>query len=112
MAHPDGDRVLATQIALAAARHARDCPLTAEEEAVAVADLRRAAAGRADLLGEHAGVALGFGEARLDGARYRQIARLCIAAGADHTLMEHWSKIARQRALIAAATEGGSAIGW
>jgi hypothetical protein len=37
---------------------------------------------------------------------------LCIAAGADHTLMEHWSKIARQRALIAAATEGGSAIGW
>jgi hypothetical protein len=110
MSDPDIDRALATQIALTAARHARDYPLTAEEEAVAVADLRRAAAGRADLLGEHAGVALGFGEGRMDSARYQQIARLCAAAGADHRLMDRWNKIARQRALIAAATEGGSAV--
>jgi hypothetical protein len=105
MACTDPNRSVAVQIALATARHVQGWQLTAQQEAAAIADLRQAAAGRADLLGEHAGVALGFGESRHDAARYRQIARLCIAAGADKALVDRWTKIARQRAAITAATE-------
>ncbi len=103
MADLDLDRDIAAQIFGAAARHAHGWQLTAEEKAAAIADLRQAAAGRADLLGEHAGVALGFGEGRPDAARYRQVAELCLAAGADQALMECWIKVARQRAAVRAA---------
>jgi len=77
--------------------------LTADEEATAIAELTEAAGGRADLLAERAGTALGFGEGRPDGARYRQIAELCIAAGADQALIERWIKVGRERAAAAAA---------
>ena len=70
---------------------------------MAVAELTEAAAGRADLLAERAGTALGFGEGRPDAARYRQIAELCIAAGADQALIERWIKVGRERAATAAA---------
>ena len=70
---------------------------------MAVAELAEAAAGRADLLAERAGTALGFGEGRPDAARYRQIAELCIAAGADPALIERWIKVGRERAATAAA---------
>jgi hypothetical protein len=102
MTDPDIDRTIVAQIAGAAARHVQAGQLTAREEAAAIAELRQAASGRADLLAEHAGVALGFGEERPDAARYRQIAKLCIAAGADQVLMERWVKVARHRAAIAA----------
>jgi len=68
-----------------------------------VAELTAAAAGRADLLAERAGTALGFGEGRPDAARYRQIAELCIAAGADPALIERWIKVGRERAAAAEA---------
>lgn len=103
MATPDLDRALAVQIAGTASRHAHGVQLSAREETAAIAELQEAAAGRADLLAEHAGVALGFGEGRPDAARYRQIAKLCIAAGADKTLMERWIKVARQRAALKTA---------
>lgn len=103
MARPDPDRILAAQIAGAAARHALGWRLTAAEEDVAVTELRQAAAGRADLLSEHAGVALGIGEGRPDAARYRQIAELCIAAGADQTMIERWITVGRQRSANAVA---------
>jgi hypothetical protein len=103
MTGPDPDRLRYAQIAGAAARHAQAW-LTAEQEAAAVAELTEAAAGRADLLAECAGTALGFGEGGQDAARYRQIAELCIAAGADRSLIEHWIAIGRQRAAAAAAT--------
>src|SRR5689334_17260370 len=86
MTSPDPDRLRYAQIAGAVARHALGWRLTADEEAAAVAELAEAAAGRADLLAERAGTALGFGEGRPDAARYRQIAELCIAAGADRRL--------------------------
>jgi len=89
-------------IAGAAARHAQAW-LTAEEEAAAIAELAQAAAGRADLLAERAGTALGFGEGRPDAARYRQVAELCIAAGADPALIEPWIRVGRERAAAAAA---------
>jgi hypothetical protein len=85
------------------ARHALGWRLTADEEAVAVAELTGAAAGRADLLAERAGTALGFGEGRPDAVRYRQIAELCAAAGADPALIERWTKVGGERAAAAAA---------
>src|SRR5689334_6944565 len=103
MTSPDPDRLRYAQIAGAVARHALGWRLTADEEAVAVAELAEAAAGRADLLAERAGTALGFGEGRPDAARYRQIAELCIAAGADPALIERWIKVGRERAAVAAA---------
>jgi hypothetical protein len=102
MTGPDPDRLLYAQIAGAAARHAQAW-LTADEEAAAVTELRQAAAGRTDLLAECAGTALGFGEGGQEAAQYRQIAELCIAAGADQKLIERWIAVGRQRADIARA---------
>ena len=102
MTGPDPDRLRYAQIAGAAARHAQAW-LTAEQEAAAVAELKHAAAGRADLLAECAGIALGFGEGGQDAARYRQIAELCIAAGAHRSLIGRWIAIGRQRAAAAEA---------
>src|SRR6185437_6485138 len=84
-------------------RHAQGWRLTADEEARAIADLTEAAAGRADLLAERAGTALGFGEGRPDSARYEQIAELCIAAGADQALIEGWVNVGRERAAAVTA---------
>ena len=103
MTSPDPDRLRYAQIAGAVARHALGWRLTADEEAMAVAELAEAAAGRADLLAERAGTALGFGEGRPDAARYRQIAELCVAAGADPALIERWIEVGRERAATAAA---------
>jgi hypothetical protein len=102
MNSPDPDRLRYAQIAGAAARHAQGWRLTADEEARAIAELTEAAAGRADLLAERAGTALGFGEGRPDAARYQQIAELCIAAGADQALIERWIEVGRERAAAVA----------
>jgi hypothetical protein len=102
MTGPDPDRLRYAQIAGAAARHAQAW-LTAEQEAAAVAELTEAAAGRADLLAECAGTALGFGEDGQDAARYRQMAELCIAAGADRSLIGRWIAVGRERAAAARA---------
>ena len=69
-----------------------------------MAELKQAAPGWAALLAECAGLVLGHAEHQFDAARYRQIAELCIAAGADSSLIEHWIAIGRQRAAAAAAT--------
>ena len=103
MSSPDPDRLRYAQIAGAAARHAQGWRLTADEEAVAVRELAEAAAGRADLLAERAGTALGFGADRPDATRYRQIAELCIAAGADRSLIGRWIAVGRERAAAARA---------
>jgi hypothetical protein len=103
MSSPDPDRLRYAQIAGAAARHAQGWRLTADEEAAAITELAEAAAGRADLLAERAGTALGFGEGRPDAARYQQIAELCIAAGADQALIGRWINVGRERAAAAAA---------
>jgi hypothetical protein len=62
--------------------HVQGRRLTAEEAATAVAELKHAAAGWAAVLAECAGLVLGYGENEFDASRYRQIAELCIAAGA------------------------------
>jgi hypothetical protein len=101
MTGPDPDRLRCAQIAGIAARHAQAW-LTGEEEAAAVAELVEIAAGRADLLAQCAGLALGFGEGQGDVARYRLIAGLCIAAGADETQIGRWTEVGRARAAVAA----------
>src|SRR5260370_23077613 len=93
MISPDPDRLRYAQIAGAVARHALGWRLTADEEAVAVAELAEAPAGRADLLAERAGTALGFGEGRPDAARYRQIAQPAIAPRPDQAPIEAWIKV-------------------
>jgi hypothetical protein len=95
------DRLI-TPTAGPATRPAQSWRLTAEEEATAAAELKRAAPGWVDLLAECAGLALGYGEHQLDAARYRQIAGLCIAAGVDETLIEAWIEVGRQRTATAA----------
>ena len=103
MAGPDPDHLRYAQIAAAAARYVQGWRFTAEEEAAAIAELAQAAAGRADLLAERGGTALGFSEGGLEPARNRQIAELCIAAGADETLMGRWVAVGRELAARVAA---------
>jgi len=91
-----------TQAAGLATHPAPNRPLTADPEATAVAELRQAPPGWADLLAECAGLALGYGEHHCDAARYRKITELCLAAGVDQTLTEAWIEVGRQRAGTAA----------
>jgi hypothetical protein len=106
------DRVLATPATLPATLPAPSWRLTADEEAAAAAELQHAAAGWAALLAECAGLALGYGEHQCDAARYRQITGLCMAAGADQTLVEAWIQVGRQRASTAAALTHKACVLW
>jgi hypothetical protein len=81
-----------------------------DPEAVAVAELRQAPPGWADLLAECAGLALGYGEHQCDAARYRKITELCLAAGVDQTLIEAWIEVGRQRASAAATLIHNSSV--
>jgi len=65
MTGPDPDRIRYAKIAGAAARYVQGPQSTAEADAAAIAVLAHAAAGRVDLLAEHAGTALGFSEGGL-----------------------------------------------
>ena len=105
------DRLLVTPIIAPATPSIPGCRLTAEEEATAVAELKRAA-GWAALLAECAGLALGYGEHQLDAARYRHIADLCVAAGVDQTLVEAWIEVGRQRASAAPVTTHKACVLW
>lgn len=96
------DRLLFAQIAAIAGRHARWRPLSAAEEADAIGELAETADGRADLLAEYAGLALGCHEHEVDAPRYQRAAELCLKAGADATLIPRWIDEGRRRAAVAA----------
>ena len=106
------ERVRGIQATDPATPLARIWPLTPDEEAAAIAELKQAAAGWAAVLAECAGLAAGYGEQHLDAARYRQIAELCIAAGVDATLVEAWVEVGRQRANTAAALTHKACVLW
>ena len=106
------DRVLVTPVIAPTTPSTPGGRLTAEEEASAVAELKRAAAGWAALLAECASLALGYGEHQLDAARYRHIAELCVAAGVDQTLVEAWIEVGRQRASAATVTTHKACVLW
>jgi hypothetical protein len=96
MAHdrsgPAPDRLLVARLDGVAKRHARWRKPTEPEIAAAATELREVAGNRADLLAEVAGILLGASEGRLDEPRARAAAQLCIAAGADESMIPQWIK--------------------
>ena len=94
---PEADRILVAQLTGEARHHARWRPLTREEEAVALAELRALAGGRADLLAEVAGIFEGTSEGELDEPLARAAARLCRQAGADPEAIPAWIEEGRRR---------------
>ena len=62
-----------------------------------MAELRKLAAGRADLLAEVAGIEEGFAEGELDEPLARQAAALCRKAGADPDAILGWIEEGRRR---------------
>src|SRR5262245_21692768 len=112
MSSPAPDCLLGTPIIAPTTPPTPRWRLTADEEATAVAELNQAAAGRAALLAECTGLALGYGEHQSGAARYRHIAELCMAAGVDQTLVEAWIEVGRQRASAAAATTHKACVLW
>ena len=107
MATTAADRLIIAALSGTASRHARFRELTAEEHAAA-AELREIAVGRSDLLAEACGDhARGCRRSGLpDEAERRRadLAELCIAGGADETLIPAWTEVGRERA------EGASAV--
>jgi hypothetical protein len=93
----DPDRMLVAELTGEARHHARWRPLTADEEAAAVAELRALAGGRADLLAEVAGIFEGTSDGELDEPLARCAARLCRLAGADPEAIPAWIEEGRRR---------------
>jgi len=93
----EADRILVAQLTGEARHHARWRPLTGEEEAAALAELRALAGGRADLLAEVAGIFEGTSEGELDEPLARSAARLCRQAGADPEAIPAWIEEGRRR---------------
>ncbi len=106
------DRLLVTPATGPATPAAPSGPLTPGEEAAVAAELTQAGPTWAALLAECAGLTLGYGEHHVDAGRYRQIAKLCIAAGVDQTLMEAWIEVGRQRTSAAAASTHKACVLW
>jgi hypothetical protein len=98
MATSKRDRALLAEITGVARRLARGQQLTNAEQQEAAAALSQVAQGRADLLAESAGLAIGAHEGNPDEARYLQAAQLCIDAGADLATIPDWIEEGRRRA--------------
>jgi hypothetical protein len=98
MATSKRDRALLAEITGVARRLTHARPLTGAEQQEAAAALSQVARGRADLLAESAGLAIGAHEGGADEARYLQAAQLCIDAGADLSLIPDWIEEGRRRA--------------
>jgi hypothetical protein len=95
---PDSDQLLGSRLAGTAGYHAKWRPLTPQEHAIAVAELRDLAAGRTDLLAEQAGLLIGGSEHTINAPIKRAAADLLIAAGADPALLPRWIEEGRCRA--------------
>jgi hypothetical protein len=93
----DPDRLLVAEITGEARHRARWRPLTDEEEAAALAELRALAGGRADLLAQVAGIFEGTSEGEPDEPLARSAARLCRMAGADADAIPGWIEEGRRR---------------
>jgi hypothetical protein len=94
---PEADRILVAQLTGEARHRARWRPLTGEEEAAALAELRALADGRADLLAQVAGIFEGTSEGEPDEPLARSAARLCRLAGADTDAIPAWIEEGRRR---------------
>src|SRR5690242_15778519 len=96
-ARPEADRILVAQLTGEARHRARWRPLTEDEEAAALAELRALAGGRADLLAQVAGIFEGTSEGEPDEPLARSAARLCRLAGADTDAIPAWIEEGRRR---------------
>jgi hypothetical protein len=94
---PEADRILVAQLTGEARHRARWRPLTEDEEAAALAELRALADGRADLLAQVAGIFEGTSEGEPDEPLARSAARLCRLAGADTDAIPAWIEEGRRR---------------
>ena len=81
-----------------ARHHAKWHPLTTDEKAAAVAELRAIAGGRTDLLAQVVGIFEGTSEGEPDEPLARQAADLCRQAGADPEAIPGWTAEGRRRA--------------
>lgn len=99
---PERDRLLAARLDGIALRHARWGGLTETGKVAGATELREVAGGRPDLLAEVAGLELGTSEGKGPEyvARAQAVAELCIAAGADESLIPQWAGEGRRRAEI------------
>jgi hypothetical protein len=86
----NADWIVVAQLTGEARDRARWRPLTGEEEAAALAEIRALAGGRADLLAEVAGIFEGTSEGEPDEPLARSAARLCRMAGADTGAIPAW----------------------
>jgi hypothetical protein len=93
----NADRILVAQLTGEARHRARWRPLTGDEEAAALAELRALADGRADLLAQVAGIFEGTSEGEPDEPLARSAARLCRMAGADAGAIPAWIEEGRRR---------------
>ena len=93
----NADRILVAQLTGEARHRARWRPLTEDEEAAALAELRALARGRADLLAQVAGIFEGTSEGEPDEPLARSAARLCRMAGADAGAIPAWIEEGRRR---------------
>ena len=98
MASSKRDKALLAEITGVARRLARGRSLSEAEQQEAAATLSQVAQGRADLLAEAAGLAIGSQEGGRDEARHLQAAQLCIDAGADLSLIPQWVEEGNRRA--------------
>lgn len=94
--HPTDHAVIA-QLAGTSRRHARRTALTPDQHHAAVTELADIAAGRADLLAQCAGLAVGAHAGEPDEALYLRAAQLCIDAGADQSQIPRWTREAHRR---------------
>jgi hypothetical protein len=94
---PAADRILIARLTGTARRLAGWRELTGDKLDAAVAELRKLAAGRADLLAEVAGIEEGASEGELSEPRARNAARLCRLAGADPEAIPAWVEVGRGR---------------
>jgi len=95
---PQPDRIIVAELSGTVSRYARWEPPDEATTAAAVAALRNLAKGRADLLAEVAGLALGFYDGTPDAPRAANKAAFCRLAGADESLIPGWVEIGRERA--------------
>jgi hypothetical protein len=92
------DRLIVAELSGAACRHAGWEPPGDAVIDAAVAELREIAGGRADLLAEVAGVALGAAEGRPDAPQAANMAVFCRLAGAAEAAIPGWAQTGRERA--------------
>ena len=93
--HPSpADLTVIAQLAGISRRHARRAALTPDQHHAAVTELADIAAGRADLLAQCAGLAVGSHAGGPDEELYLRAAQLCIDAGADQSQIPQWTRAA------------------